>query len=74
MGEYQVHPYFEFLKAVLDTNENQAFEDNRIGYSRSQCLHFHSAAVMHRNVLGSRLQEGEDVSVAFSISFIDPLS
>ena len=33
-----------------------------------------SAALMHRKALGSRLQEGEDVSVVFSISFIDPLS
>ena len=33
-----------------------------------------SAAVMHRKAQGSRLQEGEDVSVVFSISFLDPLS
>jgi len=39
-GEYQVHPDFEFLKAFLVTNENQAFQDNRSGYSRSQCLRF----------------------------------
>ena len=71
-----MYPDFEFLKAFLVTNENEAFEDNRNGVFSIPVLTLLTRQRLkrHRKALGSRLQEGEDVSVIFSISFLDPLS
>ena len=70
-----MYPDFEFLKAFLVT-KNQAFEDNRNGVFSIPVLTLLTRQRLkwHRKALGSRLQEGEDVSVVFSISFLDPLS
>ena len=68
-----MYPDFEFLKAFLVT-KNQAFEDNRNGVFSIPVLTLLTRLKRHRKALGSRLQEGEDVSVVFSISFLDPLS
>ena len=67
--------YPDFLTAFLVT-KNQAFEDSRNGVFSIPVLTLLTRQRLkrHRKALGSRLQEGEDVSVVFSISFLDPLS
>ena len=74
-GGYQMYPDFEFLTAFLVT-KNQAFEDSRNGVFSIPVLTLLTRQRLkrHRKALGSRLQEGEDVFVVFSISFLDPLS
>ena len=69
-----MYPDFEFLKAFLVTNENEAFENNKGGYSRSQCLRFRLHSAYAQKNSGVEIIGGRRCCCYFFNFFLDPLS